>query len=119
MLPIQYLQRAYSDMPDFIHLSPTLRLMLRLFITFSVSVQAQFVFTILLQIINLLSSRRDIFLVGGVNHQIVSSKLPSNRQVLSVLFYNLREAKHSLKDSVSLTILDCMIIWEKARKTIW
>ena len=61
--------------------------------------------------------RRDtnIFLVGSVNSQILGSKLPSNRQVLSVLFYNIRCVKLNVRESANLTVRECVIFWEKAR----
>jgi len=37
-----------------------------------------------------LHTHDEVYLVGNVNNQIVGSKLPSIKQVLSVLFYNLR-----------------------------
>ncbi|KAI8034645.1 hypothetical protein M5D96_012564 [Drosophila gunungcola] len=35
--------------------------------------------------------------------------------VLSVLFYNIRQVKLTLSESVNLVTLDFFIIWEKAR----
>lgn len=37
--------------------------------------------------VELKSSKKDICLVGEVNHYITGAKLPSNRQVLAVLFF--------------------------------
>lgn len=56
-----------------------------------------------------------IFLIGASNHQINGAKLPSNRQVLSVLFYNIREVKLTVRKSANLAIRECIIFWEKAR----
>lgn len=56
-----------------------------------------------------------IFLVGYPIHQITGCKLPSNRQVLCALFYNLRTVKLTLRDSAKLTIREVFIFWEKAR----
>lgn len=48
-------------------------------------------------------------------HQINGAKLPSNRQVLAVYFYNIREVKLSVRESANLAIRECVIFWEKAR----
>lgn len=65
--------------------------------------------------VELRSSRTDIFLIGDVKHQITGSKLPSNGQVLSVLFYNIREVNLDVNASANLSIRECIIYWEKAR----
>jgi len=59
--------------------------------------------------------KKGIFLIGDVKHQITGSKLPSNGQVLAVLFYNIREVNLSVNESANLTIRECIIYWEKAR----
>lgn len=65
--------------------------------------------------VELRSSKKGIFLIGGVIHQIKGSKLPSNGQVLAVLFYNIREVNLTVNESANLTIRECIIFWEKAR----
>lgn len=65
--------------------------------------------------VELRSSKKEIFLIGDVKHQIAGSKLPSNGQVLAVLFYNIREVNLSVNESANLTIRECIIYWEKAR----
>lgn len=65
--------------------------------------------------VELRSSKKEIFLIGDVKHQITGSKLPSNGQVLAVLFYNIREVNLSVNESANLTIRECIIYWEKAR----
>lgn len=60
-------------------------------------------------------SKDKIFLVGYPIHQITGCKLPSNRQVLCVLFYNLRTVKLSVRESAKLTIREVFIFWGKAR----
>lgn len=57
----------------------------------------------------------NIYLVGTVDNQILGSKLPSNRQVLSVFFYNMRIVKLSARESASLAIREAVIFWEKSR----
>ena len=65
--------------------------------------------------VELRSNKKSIFLVGEVNHQITGAKLPSNRQVLAVLFFNIREVKLTVSESANLVIRECIIFWEKAR----
>lgn len=48
----------------------------------------------------------NIYLIGSVQNKIIGSKLPSNRQVITGLFYNLREVKLNLRESVKLLIKD-------------
>jgi len=59
--------------------------------------------------------RRSIYLIGNTSHQLVGCKLPSNKQVLSVLFFNIREVKLSLRESARLVIDETLIFWQKAR----
>ncbi|CAG9793804.1 unnamed protein product [Diatraea saccharalis] len=65
--------------------------------------------------VELRSSKKEIFLIGDIKYQITGSKLPSNGQVLAVLFYNIREVNLSINESANLTIRECIIYWEKAR----
>jgi len=60
-------------------------------------------------------SRIKIFLVGTMNNQITGSKLPSKRNCLSVLYYNMRYVHLNLNSSALLTIDECLIYWKKAR----
>ena len=59
--------------------------------------------------------KKTIYLVGAANHQITGAKLPSNRQILAVLFFNIREVKLMVSESANLVIRECIIFWEKAR----
>ncbi|KMQ85762.1 adenylate kinase 9-like protein [Lasius niger] len=59
--------------------------------------------------------RDKIYLIGNYSQQIVGSKLPSIKQVLDVLFYNLRLVKFNVRDSARLAIQEVLIFWEKAR----
>lgn len=58
---------------------------------------------------------RQIAFIGHVSHQIVGAKLPSNRQVLKVFFYNIRFVKLSTKESANLAIDSVLIFWQQAR----
>lgn len=59
--------------------------------------------------------RKSIYLIGNSSHQLVGCKLPSNKQVLSVLFFNIREVNLSVRDSARLVIDETLIFWQKAR----
>ena len=56
-----------------------------------------------------------IYLIGYAERQIVGAKLPSNIQVLRVLFSNMRKVKLSLRLSATLVIKEVEVFWEKAR----
>ena len=58
--------------------------------------------------INLRDSSK-IFLVGSVPNQIVGSKLPSIKQTLSALFYDMRVIKLNLHKSCKLLIKEIII----------
>lgn len=45
----------------------------------------------------------------------MGGKLPSNRQVLSVLFYNIRTQKMSKTESADLVIEEVKVFWRKSR----
>ncbi|XP_050524055.1 uncharacterized protein LOC126895832 [Daktulosphaira vitifoliae] len=59
--------------------------------------------------------RKQIYLLGHTVNQIFGCKLPSNIQVLRVLFHNIREVKLSIRDSARLVIDEVLIFWQKAR----
>lgn len=59
--------------------------------------------------------RKGIYLVGSMNSQIRTSKLPSKGDVLSVLFYNMRIVNLNLYSSASLVIDEVDVFWKKAR----
>ncbi|GBN77624.1 hypothetical protein AVEN_151302-1 [Araneus ventricosus] len=61
------------------------------------------------------SGDRNIYLIGSERYRITVCKLLSNRQVLSVLFYNLYEVKISIRESANLVVREFLIFWEKAR----
>lgn len=60
-------------------------------------------------------SLRKIYLVGETTHQFSGAKLPSIRQTLQVMFYNIRFVKLRLQDAAQLTVEACSIFWEQAR----
>lgn len=61
-----------------------------------------------------MEQKKSAFLVGVLNHEICGPKLPSNRQVLSFLFFNTRVRNLSLRESSKLVIRECFKYWEKA-----
>lgn len=60
-----------------------------------------------------------IDLIGKTSHQITGAKLPSNRQVLQVMFYNIRFVdrgkQKDAKKSARLAIDAAKIFWQQAR----
>lgn len=58
---------------------------------------------------------RLIDLVGDVSHQITGAKLPSNRQMLQIFFYNKRIERMDKKDSARLSVDAALIFWQQAR----
>lgn len=57
----------------------------------------------------------NLYLIGSVCHQIMGAKLPSNRQVLCVYFYNTQVAKLSSIQSETLVAEEVAIFYNKAR----
>lgn len=56
-----------------------------------------------------------IGLIGRTSHIITGAKLPSNRQVLRVLFYNMRFVKLTASESAKLAVNAVFIYWQQAR----
>jgi len=65
-----------------------------------------------------LRSDFQIFLIGSQITQIHGSKFPSNGQVLSVFFYNMRTVNLTTRESAALAVRECFIFWEKVRISI-
>lgn len=57
----------------------------------------------------------NIDMVGRISHQITGAKLPSNRQVLQVFFYNMRIVQLTAKASAKLTMDAVLVYWRQAR----
>jgi hypothetical protein len=57
----------------------------------------------------------DIFLIGTISPKIDGPKLPSIGQVLSRLFFCMREEKLSVKESASKILEEVFEFWERAR----
>ena len=56
-----------------------------------------------------------VFLLGNECSQITGRKLPSIKQALLVVFYNLQVVKMNIRESARLTVREIEIFWEKAR----
>ena len=63
--------------------------------------------------VELRSAKKTIYLVVAANHQIKGAKLPSNRQILAVLFFNIREVKMTVSEGANIVIRD---FWRKRRE---
>lgn len=63
------------------------------------------------------SLRKDTYtiLISYTSNQIVDNKLPSIRQALSVIFYNMCEVHLNLLESSKLVIKVLSVFWQKAR----
>lgn len=59
--------------------------------------------------------RKTIYLIGSTDNQILGSKLPTLRDCMKVLFFNMRIVKMNLSESAYLAIDECIIFWKKAR----
>lgn len=67
------------------------------------------------KIILLLRSKCDFFLIGFEEPQILGSKLPTNRQVIKTLIYNIYTVKLSRLESIKLVVQEVSVFWAKAR----
>lgn len=54
-----------------------------------------------------------VYLIRGTSYQIFGSKLTANKQVLSVLFYNLGTVKFNLGDNIRLVLDEVLIFWQE------
>lgn len=53
-----------------------------------------------------------VYLISAFSHQIIGSKLPSKKQVLSVSFHNLHDVKLSLYDITRLVLDKMLVFWQ-------
>ena len=60
------------------------------------------------------SKKRTKWLIGSYSPEILGSKLPSKRNVLSVVFWNL-ENKKNLKEAADIVVAQVLKFWNKAR----
>lgn len=58
---------------------------------------------------------KEIYLIGRETDRILGAKLPSNRQVLSVFFFNTRSKKLKNNESAKLVTQLIMDFWKNAR----
>lgn len=57
----------------------------------------------------------EVPLIGEIQHQITGAKLPSNRQVLKVMFYNMRVTGFNIPKPTKLAVDATLIFWQQAR----
>lgn len=60
-------------------------------------------------------TKHKVYLIGIPYSQILGAKLPSKKQVLSVLFFNHRTLGMTLRDSAALVFDEVSVFWGKAR----
>lgn len=63
-------------------------------------------------------SQEKIYLIGDFSTQISGNKLPSKRDILKVLFFNLRCVGLTLRESAQLVIEEVFVFWNKARISV-
>ena len=56
-----------------------------------------------------------MLLIGSTSTEIVGSKLPSNRQILSRFLQLHRLESKTIQDSAKTTTQELLVFWEKAR----
>jgi len=56
-----------------------------------------------------------VWLIGAVEDKLSGSKLPSNKQVLSLFFYQHKTLKQTVRDSARVVIREVATFWDKAR----
>ena len=61
------------------------------------------------------SKKRTKWLIGSYSPEILGSKLPSKRNVLSVVFWNLEKNKVSLKEAAEIVEGQVSSFWMRAR----
>lgn len=54
-----------------------------------------------------------VYLIGYPDNDILESKLPTVKQVISFFFYNYKIENLSVRESAQRTVRKCMKIWEK------
>lgn len=59
--------------------------------------------------------RQRLYLIDHDESQVIGSKLPSNIQVLRVLFYNMHKVKLNLRGSAYLVYKEIEVMWNEAR----
>src|SRR6218665_2276562 len=63
-----------------------------------------------------MSTRQGIFLVGHTSESICGTKLPSNGQLLSTLFYHHQKNK-TIRESAEIALREALPLWARARIT--
>ena len=63
---------------------------------------------------SLINHKKTFQLIGEMKPQFSAVKLPTNQQVLQVLFYKTRYLKKAVKESIRDVIQEVQSIWDKA-----
>lgn len=58
---------------------------------------------------------KKIYFIGYSSNELTGSKLPSNKEVLKVLFFNMRIVKNTLRESATLVVQEVLVFWEQAQ----
>lgn len=58
--------------------------------------------------------RESVSYIGLIQSQITGNKLPNKKQVLQVLFFNIRHLKRSTRESASIVGEEVRLFWDKA-----
>ncbi|KAJ8672175.1 hypothetical protein QAD02_003434 [Eretmocerus hayati] len=58
------------------------------------------------------SERENIFLIGSSSNEFTGSNLPTNMQVMGVLFHKIRHLSLSLDESARLVVEDVVRLWD-------
>lgn len=60
-----------------------------------------------------MDTRKNIYLIGFAESDILVRKLPTNKQILSIFFYNLKSLKKTIFESAYCVVKRCTKIWEQ------
>src|SRR6218665_33304 len=61
-----------------------------------------------------MSTRQGIFLVGHTSESLCGTKLPSNGQLLSTLFYH-HQKNQTVRESAAIAVREALPLWARAR----
>ena len=56
-----------------------------------------------------------VWLIGAQEDKLTGSKLPSNKQVLSLFFYKHKTLKQPIRESARVVVREAAVFWDKAR----
>ena len=59
--------------------------------------------------------KQEIYLIGKITSKIIGRKLPSNKQVLQLLFYKTRELKMKVNDGIVDVYKEVKCFWHNVQ----